>query len=98
MSQHPTCQKRGTVVGLVDRAFLLSHLQFHQKNFNFIINILLENNYPLDFIFQTLYNRLKYLFITLNTNNHNSYNKDTELNKKFFTIPYVPSISKKFTS
>lgn len=43
MSQHPICQKRGTVVGIIDRAFLLSHPQFHQTNLNFIINILLDN-------------------------------------------------------
>lgn len=45
--QHPLCQKRGTIVGLIG-AFLLSHPQFHQKNFYFIIKILLDNDYPLD--------------------------------------------------
>lgn len=70
LSQHPLCQKRGTIIGLVDRAFLLSHPRCHQNNLKFIINILLDNNYPLDFIFMTLQDRLKYLFINHNKNNH----------------------------
>ncbi|XP_029673125.1 uncharacterized protein LOC115241501 [Formica exsecta] len=94
LSQHPTCQKRGTIIGLVDRAFLLSHPQFHQKNFDFIIKILLDNNYPLDFIFQTIFNRLKFLISSrgLSIDEEN-------VNKKivsYFTIPFVHTISHKF--
>jgi len=44
---------------LVDRAFLLSHLEFHQKNFEFIIKILLENDYPLNFSFNTISSKIK---------------------------------------
>ncbi|KAL6416525.1 hypothetical protein ACFW04_013388 [Cataglyphis niger] len=82
-------------MGLIDRAFRLFHPQFHQKNFNFIINILLNNNYPLDFIFLTLHNRLKYLF-----NNHNKSNRnpsdeieETIKKEKFFTILYLKQIT-----
>jgi len=32
----PFLQKRGTIMGLVDRAFLLLHPEFHQKNLEFI--------------------------------------------------------------
>src|SRR5436190_52460 len=36
-SHHPLCHKIGTAIGLFDRAFLLSHPDFHQKNLeNFI--------------------------------------------------------------
>lgn len=38
LSQHPSCQKRGTVISLTDRAFLLSHPRFHAKNFKLIID------------------------------------------------------------
>ena len=31
-SQHPISQKRGVISGLVDKAFLLSHRDFHGKN------------------------------------------------------------------
>ncbi|KAM0724705.1 hypothetical protein ACS0PU_009089 [Formica fusca] len=94
LSQHPTCQKRGTIIGLVDRAFLLSHPQFHQKNLDFIIKILLDNNYPLDFIFQTIFNRLKFLITSRGLPTY-----DVDVNNEsvsYFTIPFVHTISHKF--
>jgi len=99
LSQHPLSQKRATIIGLTDRAILPSHPNFQQKNLCLIINILLNNNYPLDLIFLTIYNRLKYLFVsrinnTQNTQDESENSKDSA--KKFFTIPYVPSISESF--
>jgi len=47
---------------MMDRAFLLSHPRFHQKNLNFIIETFLSNDYPLQFIFDTIHKRLKILF------------------------------------
>src|SRR5436190_11957656 len=43
-SQHPLCQKRGTVISLIDKVFTLSHPIFHTKNFNLVINILNETS------------------------------------------------------
>jgi len=37
-----------------DRAFLLSHPKYHQKNLELVINTLLNNDYPLSFIFDTI--------------------------------------------
>ncbi|XP_077270690.1 uncharacterized protein LOC143901933 [Temnothorax americanus] len=31
LSQHPLCQKKGTVIGLIDRVFMLSHPRFYKK-------------------------------------------------------------------
>ena len=53
-SNHPIAQKRGTIFSLIDRAFLLSDFRFHTQNLTFIINILLDNDYPLTFIFDTI--------------------------------------------
>ena len=50
---HPMAQKRGTILPLIDRAFLLSDFRFHTQNLTFIINILLDNDYPLYFIFDS---------------------------------------------
>jgi len=61
-SQHPSSQKRGVLISMIDRVFLLSNPRFHQKNFNFIIETFLANGYPLRFIFDTISNRLKNLF------------------------------------
>ena len=46
-SWHPLSQKIGTIIGLDDR--ILSHPMFHVKNFDNIINILLNNGYPRSF-------------------------------------------------
>jgi len=61
LSQHPLSQKRGTVMGTVDRSFFLSHPRFHRESLKYIITLLLENDYPLKFIFNTINTRLKYL-------------------------------------
>jgi len=61
-SHHPPAQKKGVIMSMVDRAFLLSHPKFHQKNLKFIIETFLNNNYPLKFIFDTIHERLKILF------------------------------------
>jgi len=96
-SQHPLSQKKGTIIGLVDRIFLLSHPEFYLKNFSFIIRTLLENDYLLKLIFNTMGTRIKSLINgkTLQQND----NKDNELisNKKiWFTVLYIKSISEKF--
>ena len=67
-SNHPMSQKRGTILSLIDRAFLLSDFKFHTQNLTFIINILLDNDYPLIFIFDTVNQRIKNLI----KNRHNT--------------------------
>jgi len=60
-SQHPVSQKRSIIYGLVDKTILLSHPRFQEKNLKGIINILLENCFPLPFIFATINTRIKTL-------------------------------------
>jgi len=43
---------------------MLSYPSFHQKNLELIVKILLENDYLLNFIFETISNRIRHL-ITL---------------------------------
>lgn len=58
-----SARKKGTIIGLVDIAFRLSHPRYHKKkNFEFVINILLDNGYPLSLIFHVINERLKKLF------------------------------------
>lgn len=98
-SCYSICQKMGTVIGLIDRTFLLSHPQFHQKNLDLIINILSENGYPLDMIFLTIKKRLYINFERLNNiMNHqeDDIQADNEEKKSFFHFfPFVPIISEK---
>ena len=44
-SNHPTQQKKNIVFNLVDRAILLSYIEFHQENLMKVIQILKNNNY-----------------------------------------------------
>jgi len=53
-SNHPNCHKIGTIYNLIDRATLLSHPKFHQKNIELCIKILRDNGYPLTMIFDTI--------------------------------------------
>jgi len=50
------------IYGLTDRIVSLSHPKYFQKNFEKIIQVLLDNNYPLNFIFNNTNIRLKKLF------------------------------------
>jgi hypothetical protein len=95
-SCHPSSQKRGTIIGLIDRAFLLSHPRFHEKNLRFVVGILLNNDYPLDLIFNTIHERLKCLFFKQTKKQVSSDNLDDAVFKKWFTVPFFPSISVKF--
>jgi len=86
-------EKRGTITGMMDRAVFLSHPKYHQKNFNLIVEILLLNDYPLKFIFDTINTRLKYL-ISKHTNQSNS--KASNKPNRWFTIPFISTLSHKF--
>ncbi|XP_039309325.1 uncharacterized protein LOC120358632 [Solenopsis invicta] len=95
-SWHPVSQKRGVVICLVDRVFLLSHPKYHRKNLEFTVSILLENDYPLDFIFKIIRERLRCLFVG-RSKKQLLDNTSEELKKiSWFTVPYVPSISERF--
>ncbi|KYN38516.1 hypothetical protein ALC56_07093 [Trachymyrmex septentrionalis] len=96
-SNHPLTQKKGTIFSLVDRAFLLSDNIFHTKNLTFIINILLLNDYPLDFIFDFINQRIKNLI----EKKHNVHNVviDSDVTKEstsWLTVPFIPSHTEKF--
>jgi len=43
-SKHPISQKKGVIMNLIDKVLFLSHPEFHQKNFSYLISILLNNN------------------------------------------------------
>jgi len=87
-SSHPWCRKIGTIYSLIDRAFLLSHLRFHQKNLELVISLLLDNGYPLDLIFEKMKARIRTLINNKsNPNMGNSrQNYDNSNNNKKFMV------------
>jgi len=95
-SQHPLSQKRSIVYGLIDRTILLSHPKYHEKNLERVINTLLNNCFPLPFIFTTINKRIKMLANTI-VQDINIKDQMLQTNRKnFFTIPYIKSISESF--
>ncbi|EFN63138.1 hypothetical protein EAG_16035, partial [Camponotus floridanus] len=78
-----------------DRALLLSHSTFHQKNLQLHINILMDNGFPLDFIFKHTHKRIKYLINNKLKINPKETQETTDITeeKKFITIPYIKGLS-----
>jgi len=60
-SQHPLSHKKGPIFEMVNKVILISYPDFHKRNFDLIIKILLDNDYPLKFIFDTVRLRIKTL-------------------------------------
>src|SRR5436190_8884249 len=96
-SYHPLAQKKGTIIGLVDHAFLLSHPRYHQKNFDMLINILLTNGYPRDFIFSVIKSRLMKLLNLGQSPPLDSIMTNVKPRSvPFFTMSYVRNVSERF--
>jgi len=100
-SSHPWCHKIGTMYSLIDRAFLLSHPMFHQKNLELVIDLLLDNGYPLELIFEKIKARIKSL---INTKNNPSISSSKEIhddsshNRKFVVLPFIKGVSELISS
>ncbi|XP_018394985.1 PREDICTED: uncharacterized protein LOC108773618 [Cyphomyrmex costatus] len=108
LSNHPICHKIGTIYSLVDRAILLSHPEFQQKNLEQCITILLQNGYPIDFIFKYFNRRIKNLIqskkivSTINDNSNNTINDNSNNNnnvkKKYMVLPFIQGITHAVTN
>jgi len=92
----PSCHKVGTIYGLVDRAILLSHPNFQEKNLKHVIKVLLENAYPLKLIFNKMNVRIKELIRRgqIKKQEPNSHSD----NKKMLGLPYINNILKTIKS
>ncbi|XP_011864472.1 PREDICTED: uncharacterized protein LOC105560198 [Vollenhovia emeryi] len=97
-SNHPDCHKIGTIYSLVDRAIMLSHPMFHQKNIEFAIRVLLENGYPLNLVFEKINKRIKKLMNVKEEDANTSTNNNPEKSNNFIVIPYINGISEKVES
>ncbi|KYM94600.1 hypothetical protein ALC62_14773 [Cyphomyrmex costatus] len=97
LSNHPISQKRGVIYSLVDRNLLLSDAVFHTKNLT-LIKILLDNDYPLSFIFDTINQQIKHL--QRNRQTIHVEREDNELEDRrsvsWLTVPYIPLHTEKF--
>jgi len=96
LSNHPMEHKKGVISGLFDRILLLSHPSFHTKNIKDAIIILLQNGYPLQFIFSTINNRIRKFIINGINERDKKVTLDNTPTRKFFTAPYMKGISESF--
>ncbi|XP_018376461.1 PREDICTED: uncharacterized protein LOC108769774 [Trachymyrmex cornetzi] len=98
ISEHPISQKKGTIISMVDRAFLLSVPKYHKKNLKIVIETLLMNDYPLEFIFDTINERLKSLVHkkTLKQKKNDEIGNAGLDNKRWFLVPYINNITNRF--
>jgi len=95
LTHHPISQKRGVIMSMVDKAVLLSHPKYQEKNLKYIVNTFLNNNYSLQFIFGTINSRLKSLF-NRQTKKQNSDNIKDDCSKGWFLIPFISNVTEKF--
>jgi len=96
-SQHPCTHKKGTIISLIDRVIMLSHPEFHKKNFDLIIKVLIDNGYPLKLIFTNIKKRLLQKFAHQDPYvPKQSNNSDNHSIEPYFTVPYILPIAKKF--
>jgi len=78
-----------------DRIFLLSYPKFHKRNLNFIIKTFINNNYPLQFIFNTIQTRLKSLFNQRTKKQVTDIPEEERINS-WFLISYIQKVTNKF--
>jgi len=94
-SHHPLSHKKGVIVGLTDRVFKLSHPRFHNENLSFIVSTLLNNGYPIKFIFHNISQRIKFL---ISNSNACVSPPPSPSPTSFFTIPFCTNLPKDFVS
>jgi len=94
-SQHPITYKKGVVINLIDKVLSLSHSDFQHTNFSLMINLLIDNAYPLDFIFALIRKRLIIKFHQFNYQKFPVNNRDNN-NNNYFIMPYIGLASEKF--
>jgi len=78
---------------LIDRALLLSHPVFQQKNLEYVIKVLLDNDYPLDLIFQKINHRIKDIVRRKKSNKLEQNLNESQ--RKVLVLPYIRNISEK---
>ena len=91
----PSDIKKSVINNLVDRAVLLSDIEFQKSNLKLITDTLEENDYPI-FITQEIINQ-RLLTLEQKTrlgNNHIDINAES---KSFISIPYIEGLSEKIS-
>jgi len=95
LREHLITHKKGVVINLIDKVLNFSHPDFQHKNFSLMINLLLDNAYPLDFIFALIRKRLMIKFQQFNYQEFLVNNRNNNSNN-YFVMPYIGRALEKF--
>lgn len=89
-SHHPLSQKIGIVYSITDKCIKLSNPEFHSKNLKEAKNILINNDYPVQFINKYVNIRVKMLN---NNTPKNTIKQQTLLRNKKVIIPFFKNLT-----
>ena len=78
-SHHPFTHKKGAIINLVDRAILLSEPKFHKPNISKVKKLLLNNNYPKNYVKKFVTDRYLYCMKKLSSSSIESNIQITHL-------------------
>lgn len=94
-SQHPKAQRNSVMIGIVDRALLLTSPEFRPPILNKVREILSKNHYPLQTINKIVKQRTFLLYNKAHKTDSNSKNKTK--NTTYVALPYVHRLSEKLS-
>jgi len=81
------------IYGLIDRALLLSHPIFQQKNLEMLCDKGIIGQYPLKLIIEKINHRIKY--IVKKNQSHKIERNTNESQRNLIVLPYIKNISEK---
>ncbi|XP_018373120.1 PREDICTED: uncharacterized protein LOC108767647 [Trachymyrmex cornetzi] len=97
LSNHPESQKRGIIFNLVDRAIFLSDSTFHHENIELIIDILINNDFPLKFIFDAINERVRHIkHRSRVSHDQGDPNDNSAAMTSWFSVPFIKNITDRF--
>ncbi|XP_015115626.1 uncharacterized protein LOC107040185 [Diachasma alloeum] len=97
-SHHTKGHKISTICNLVDRAILLSNVEFHLKNLVFIKWSLIENGYPERLILKTVSRRQSLLLYPKHYHSEEFFKLRRLKEDRRVTLPYVQGLSENLQS
>lgn len=101
-SNHPLSRKIRIIYHLVDKTFYLSDKQFYRRNLELIRSVLIDNDFPTEFISKHINKRWKHLTDKLNNRNNKTvnnkldYSKTISFNYNLSTNRLIQSILQKY--
>lgn len=93
LSKHPNTHKKSVVTAIIDRAIKLTSPQYRHNTLQKAKSLLMENNYPINYINKICNRRIHAFYNKVNISETSpSQNQDTQA---YCTFPYIEGLSEK---